>query len=309
MEQDDPDTYHDLVGFEGDWRDSWWNEDFLSLMSERWALGSAGRMLDVGCGVGHWGQRLFRYLPESSELVGVDHEGAFLVTARARAAERGWAERASYVEADVAALPFPDDHFDIATCQTVLMHVGDPTAVLREMARVVRPGGRIAVAEPHNGLSVLSEYWHHPHVDPHTALELVGFFATIWKGKIAMGGGDDCIATRLPGLFEEAGLVDLVAHQSDRCALVRPPYGPVEQRDVDMRLTWFEAGAFGGGTEADVRARHRAGGGTDADFERFKAKLRTIQAADAERMRAGTWSATGAFSMLLMTGRVEGPKT
>src|SRR4051812_44702072 len=56
MNQQGAKEYSFLVGFEGDWRDTWWNADFLDLMARRWGLSSALRVLDVGCGVGHWGR-------------------------------------------------------------------------------------------------------------------------------------------------------------------------------------------------------------------------------------------------------------
>ena len=44
--------YHKLTGFDGDWRDTWWNDAFLSMMAELWGLDRVGNLLDVGCGVG-----------------------------------------------------------------------------------------------------------------------------------------------------------------------------------------------------------------------------------------------------------------
>jgi cyclopropane fatty-acyl-phospholipid synthase-like methyltransferase len=46
----------------GDERDFWWNRDFLELMAKRWDLKSVSSALDVGCGVGHWGQLLSHFL-------------------------------------------------------------------------------------------------------------------------------------------------------------------------------------------------------------------------------------------------------
>ena len=41
--------YHKLTGFDGDWRDTWWNDDFLSMMARRWRLEQVQTVLDVGC--------------------------------------------------------------------------------------------------------------------------------------------------------------------------------------------------------------------------------------------------------------------
>lgn len=49
----------------GDTRDYWWNRDFLQLMAKRWKLGTVRNVLDVGCGVGHWGMLLASVMPET----------------------------------------------------------------------------------------------------------------------------------------------------------------------------------------------------------------------------------------------------
>ena len=54
--------YSWLVGFEGDWRDTWWNRDFVELIARRLRLGEVRAAVDVGCGVGHWGRTLLPVL-------------------------------------------------------------------------------------------------------------------------------------------------------------------------------------------------------------------------------------------------------
>ncbi|MFN0136885.1 MAG: class I SAM-dependent methyltransferase [Phycisphaerae bacterium] len=100
-----------------------------------------GRILDVGCGTGrnimiakHVGAR---------EYVGLDYSAASIEIAKRVAAEDGMAS-ASFVEGDLFKMPFPDNSFDAACCWGVLHHTGDPLRGLREMCRVVRPGGLVA---------------------------------------------------------------------------------------------------------------------------------------------------------------------
>src|SRR6266545_7661485 len=77
----------------GDTRDHWWNLDFLALMGRRLAFDRVRDVLDVGCGVGHWGQLLANVLPNSTRLQGVDRDPLWVEKAAARAAARGLAER------------------------------------------------------------------------------------------------------------------------------------------------------------------------------------------------------------------------
>lgn len=270
MSQQKAEEYSFLVGFDGDWRDTWWNADFLALMAQRWRLGDVRRALDVGCGVGHWGRTLLPFMHPDATLDGVDREPAFAERATASAAELGIAHRATYRHAAVESLPFEDATFDLVTCQTVLMHVADVPAALREMIRVVKPGGLIAAVEPDNLAEAIT--WHRgsaalPWSD---VLRLIDFQHTCELGKRALGRGNSSIGDILPGLFARAGLTGVTVHQSDKCPALVPPYQTRDQA-IDLRqlLTWIDAGMwmFGAGTREDTEKHYLAGGGDPSRFD------------------------------------------
>jgi ubiquinone/menaquinone biosynthesis C-methylase UbiE len=95
-------------------------------------VGTSGELLDVGCGTGLILERVTRFARHAR---GVDLSPGMLDRARARGLDVS--------EADAATLPFDDATFDVAYSFKVLSHVGDLRACLREMARVVRPGGHL----------------------------------------------------------------------------------------------------------------------------------------------------------------------
>ena len=66
-------TGHSAEHF-GDARDHWWNPDFLRLLAKRWRLDAVNDVLDVGCGVGHWGVLLSSVLPDHVRFTGIDRE-------------------------------------------------------------------------------------------------------------------------------------------------------------------------------------------------------------------------------------------
>lgn len=102
--------------------------------------GDGQRLLDVGCGTGHHLAQLHR---RGFDVAGVDASPEMLEYARRLNPE------ADLREADVEHLPFPDASFDIVLCIEVLRYLRDPEPTLREMARVLKPGGvLLATAAP-----------------------------------------------------------------------------------------------------------------------------------------------------------------
>ncbi|WP_406467443.1 methyltransferase domain-containing protein [Streptomyces hirsutus] len=103
------------------------------------------RILDIGCGPGTITADLASLVPDG-HVTGLDRAPGVLEQARATAAGRGLANT-SFTVGDVHALDFPDDTFCVVHAHQVLQHVGDPVRALREMGRVTRPGGYIAVRD------------------------------------------------------------------------------------------------------------------------------------------------------------------
>ncbi len=104
------------------------------------------RLLDVATGTGMVAAALVARAP--CQVVGVDQSEAMLSAARNRlAGSPQLAGRVSFVTGQAEQLPFADGEFDGLTFTYLLRYVDDPEATLAELARVVRPGGRIGMVE------------------------------------------------------------------------------------------------------------------------------------------------------------------
>jgi demethylmenaquinone methyltransferase/2-methoxy-6-polyprenyl-1,4-benzoquinol methylase len=106
-----------------------------------------GRALDVACGTGDLALELAGRVAPGGSVLGADFSERMLELARAKAAARGLDVKLEFEAANALALPYGDSSFDAATVGFGARNFSDLPGGLREMARVVRPGGRVVVLE------------------------------------------------------------------------------------------------------------------------------------------------------------------
>ncbi|GAA3887284.1 methyltransferase domain-containing protein [Streptomyces sedi] len=136
--------HHDSVLRSHRWRTA---ENSAAYLLPRLRPGS--ELLDVGCGPGTLTADLAERVAPG-RVVGVDRAEEVLAEARTQAAARGL-DGVRFRTADALALDFADDSFDVVHAHQVLQHLADPVGALREMRRVCRPGGVVAVRDADYG--------------------------------------------------------------------------------------------------------------------------------------------------------------
>ncbi len=217
----------------GDFRDYWYNQDFLELMAKRWELSGVQNLLDVGCGQCHWTRIVSQFLPEGAKVTAVD-------------ADAKWAKESSKLQkffdekeidfeikqSDVLELPFADNSFDAVTCQTVLIHIENPLDALREMKRVLKPGGILFCAEPNNLVASILKDSITADFEIDEIIDWFIFGLIKEKGKINLKQGDNSIGDLLPKLFSQLELKDIKVHISDKANCIVPPYETDEIRAI-----------------------------------------------------------------------------
>lgn len=176
--------------------------DYLPYLVQRLAVAPGMTVIEVGCGTGAYTRLIASLLAGSGAAIGIDAQPLLLAQAFELAKQEGWGEIVTFAVGAPEKLPVPDACADLVFCNSLLWRQTDPVAVLTEMRRALRPGGRIVAAEPDGGLI------HSYHPDRPRLAELEGRFQECYaRGAQELDKRNYDIGRRLPSLFLSAGLV------------------------------------------------------------------------------------------------------
>ncbi|RXZ72429.1 class I SAM-dependent methyltransferase [Agromyces albus] len=178
----DPDRWS---GVAANWAELWggFSDPARRALVEHADVGPGTRVLDVGCGSGEF---LALLADLGAEAVGVDPAPGMVAVARRSLPD------ADIREGDFSALPWPDGTFDVVTAVNSLQFADDMVAALREATRVLRPGGRIGIAN-----------WAEAALND---LDTIEDAVALAAGEKPRRGGDYRRAGGLQSLFARAGL-------------------------------------------------------------------------------------------------------
>lgn len=151
---------------------------------------SGDTVVDVGCGLGFDVERLARRVGPDGRAIGIDSSSAMLEMARKHTAEQNGL--ATYHLGDAHHLILDDDIADVCRIDRTLQHVEEPERVVQEMHRIVKPGGRIACAEPDWGTFTIAD--HRKPIVENISDAWTRSFQNPWIGR------------QLPGLLRSCGI-------------------------------------------------------------------------------------------------------
>ena len=157
------------------------------------------RLLDAGCGPGTVTAGLARAVAPG-EAVGLDAAPGVLGRARAHAAAEGVAN-VTFAVGDVYALDFPDAAFDVVHANQLLQHLADPVRALREMRRVLRPGGLLSVRD--------ADY---ATMCPSPKFEAFDDWLALYHRVAYRNGAEPDAGRALPGWVRAAGFPSIELH-------------------------------------------------------------------------------------------------
>lgn len=185
------------------------------------------RVLDLACGDGFYTRRIAERMAPAASITGVDLNLAYLAEAGAEASRHGTSATIDFVAASIDRLPFPDGTFDLVWCAQSLYSLPDPAVAISHMARVLSPGGLLAVLE-NDTLHQVFLPWPVELELPLRAAELRSFL----DGR--QNSNKYYVGRRLPALLAAAGLerVRMTTHAFDRQA----PLGAAERELLQSYL-------------------------------------------------------------------------
>ena len=126
----------------------------LTVRSDRLGLRAGVRVLDIGCGAG---RHSFEALRRGAQVVAADLDDVALKDVAQMGAamiaegQAGGAGSLAAARSDARALPFADDSFDVVIASEVMEHIAEDEVALREIARVLKSSGRVAITVPRRG--------------------------------------------------------------------------------------------------------------------------------------------------------------
>jgi ubiquinone/menaquinone biosynthesis C-methylase UbiE len=190
-------------------------------------LSSDMRVLDLACGDGFYTRHIAERLGSGGSVTGVDINLAYLSEASEEASHQSGRAKIDFIAASFDELPFPDDTFDLVWCAQSLYTLPDPVVAIGHMARVLRPGGLVAVLENDTLHQVLLPWPVHLEL-PLRAAELRSFLE---RGR---NSSKYYVGRRLPAILAAAGLEPsrMTTHTFDRQA----PLGEAEQKLLQSYL-------------------------------------------------------------------------
>lgn len=286
-------------------REYWWNEDYLELLAQRLELHECRTLADIGCGQGSMALRLARYLPEGAAVTGVDIERVYVKKAAqlARKNKRLQHVNFEFQQGSAYQIPLADASQEVTVCQTLLIHMEDPKAVLEEMMRVTKPGGLIMAMEPNNLVSnLMLDKYSETDLNIPAMLEALEVRLRIEQGKKVLGEGFNSLGDVLPDLFQQVGLGEPDVWLSDKATPLIPPYDTREKRVRAAQLIDWLENNLGGYNFQDNFRYYKAGGGKKGIFESYWQQVEMAKFTMLKQLKEQQYYSSGGNMMYIVVG-------
>lgn len=282
-----------------------WLDDTLDRLAVWMGVKSGMTAVDVGCGLGYLGYTYWPYFGKGGRYIGIDSSPDLINDAAEAAAEWARGGTAEFLTGDAYDLPLPDNYADWVMCQVLLIHLERPEDALKEMIRVLKPGGLIMCKEPDNMSSSMVQYFNSTR-DLTIEEKLLSLKVQLLsnKGRIARGDGDDSIGTKIPHMLKTLGMQDIGIRLNDKVHFLEPPYDTPLQKvayenvskqvlNKERRDIWMQR----------ERDHFIAGGGSPEEYDRLQKMSDELVDEFRRQLEAKKYYACGGGLFYVIKGR------
>ena len=214
------------------------NVDYLQFLVEKvWKITKKVDVVDFGCGYGYLGLVLMPLLPEGSTYTGVDISEELIK--KGREIFKSVPFNHKFILSSANGVPEKDDTFDIAICNSVLMHIPEPDAVLTEMKRITKNDGMIITCESNwNAVNALL------YIDgiKKSKITDLGFLQTLFERVHEKTKTDGNIGMKMPVIMARNNIKNIQARISDSVRIILAGEKSEEQ---DSIYTSLKSDGFG----------------------------------------------------------------
>jgi len=285
-------------------RKSLWPEYTLDNIAIWLKLKQGMTVVDVGCGLGYLGYTYWKYYGIKGKYIGVDNTKILLEEASQSA--KNWSKRgiAELINGDAYDLPLDDNSADVVMCQTLLLHLEKPATALKEMIRVVKPGGVVVCHEPDhlNGLTN-KPVWSLPELKMEEEILLKKYALICHIGRIKLGRGDNQIGLKIPFMMKKYGLHDIGIKVNDRATYLEPPYETESEKiALDKIKKFFLNKKYYSQMIKRGKEEYFAGGGDEGEYKHVRKISNKIRKKLLEQLQNDKYACCNGSSFYIMKG-------
>ena len=214
------------------------NIDYLQFLIEKvWKITKKVDVIDFGCGYGYLGLVLMSLLPNGSSYTGVDISEELINKGKEIFKELPFNHK--FILSSANNVPEKDDTFDIAICNSVLMHIPEPDAVLAEMKRITKNNGMIITCESNwNAVNALL------YIDgiKKSKITDLGFLQILFERIHEKTKTDGNIGMKMPVIMARNNIKNIQARISDSVRII---LADEKNEDQDSIYTSLQSDGFG----------------------------------------------------------------
>jgi ubiquinone/menaquinone biosynthesis C-methylase UbiE len=222
--------------------------DYLDCME----IERAGKVLDVGCGTGVAARAIASRKGFSGAVLGIDLSAYLIEAAKGLSEDEGLGDEIDFQVGDTQSLNLEDQAFDAVVAHTLLSHVGDPFTVLREVKRVVKPGGLVGIFDgDYASVTFEQENQEKAKADEEIIISAVITQPRVMRQlpRLAKSVGLELVKS-FPYVLAEVGQADFFVPAIESFRKLLPKSGAMAEQEAetwaDMILKTSEDGTFFG---------------------------------------------------------------